>query len=56
LVIPMLIHASYNFLVGVSDSLWFFFLLAAIAYARSLHLQLSDLQKEKKFEAERKVV
>tara|TARA_B100000767_G_C19749943_1_gene530294 strand:+ start:40 stop:693 length:654 start_codon:yes stop_codon:yes gene_type:complete len=56
LAIPMLIHASYNFLVGVSDVLWFFALLGAISYARGLHQQLSALQKEKKFEAERKVV
>ena len=55
LVIPILIHATYNFLVGVSDVLWFFVLLAAIFYARSLHLKLSTLQNEKKFEAERKV-
>jgi RsiW-degrading membrane proteinase PrsW (M82 family) len=56
LVIPMLIHASYNFLVGVTDTLWFFVLLAAIFYARGLHQQISVLQKEKKFEAERKLV
>jgi len=56
LAIPILIHASYNFLVGVSDFFWFFFLLAAISYARGLHLQLSTLQQAKSFETEDKVV
>ena len=55
LVIPIIIHATYNFLVDVSDVLWFFVLLAAIFYARSLHLKLLTLQSKKKFEAERKV-
>ena len=56
IVIPVGIHASYNYLTGSQDLLWFYFLFAVMAYARHLHTKISDLQLEKNSEQERKTI
>ena len=56
LIMPIFIHASYNFLIGVSDFLWFFILLIAISYARGLHKELVRMQDKKEFESQQKLI
>ena len=49
LIIPISIHATYNYLTGFGF-LWFYFLFAVMFYAQSLHKQVSDLQLTKSME------
>ena len=51
LIIPISIHAIYNYLTGFGF-LWFYFLFAVMFYAQSLHKQVSDLQQTKLMERE----
>ncbi|MDO7709643.1 MAG: PrsW family glutamic-type intramembrane protease, partial [Gammaproteobacteria bacterium] len=51
LIIPISIHATYNYLTGFGF-LWFYFLFAVMFYAQSLHKQVSDLQQTKLMERE----
>ena len=53
LIIPISIHATYNYLTGFGF-LWFYFLFAVMFYAQSLHKQVSDLQLAKSMEQEDK--
>jgi hypothetical protein len=53
LIIPISIHATYNYLIGFGF-LWFYFLFAVMFYAQSLHKQVSDLQLAKSMEQENK--
>ena len=53
LIIPISIHATYNYLTGFGF-LWFYFLFAVMFYAQSLHKQVSDLQLAKSMEQENK--
>ena len=56
LLIPISTHAFYNYLVSVSSVLWFLFLWAAIFYTFQLHKKLSNLQRNKKIEHEKKLI
>ena len=56
LLIPMFTHAFYNYLTGSSSFLWLFLLLAAIFYASNLHKKLSNLQRNKTIEQEKKII
>jgi len=53
LIIPISIHATYNYLTGFGF-LWFYFLFAVMLYAQSLHKKVSDLQLTKSMEQENK--
>ncbi|MDA9876515.1 PrsW family glutamic-type intramembrane protease [Gammaproteobacteria bacterium] len=53
LIIPISIHATYNYLIGFGF-LWFYFLFAVMFYAQSLHKKVSDLQLAKSMEQENK--
>jgi len=55
LIIPISIHATYNYLIEFGF-LWFYFLFAAMLYARSLHKKVSDLQLTKSMEQETKAM
>jgi len=55
LIIPISIHATYNYLTGFGF-LWFYFLFAVMFYAQSLHKQVSDLQLTKSMEQENKAI
>jgi len=55
LIIPILIHATYNYLTGFGF-LWFYFLFAVMFYAQSLHKKVSDLQLTKSMEQENKAI
>ena len=49
LIIPISIHATYNYLTGFGF-LWFYFLFAVMFYAQSLHKRVADLQQTKSME------
>ena len=51
LIIPISIHATYNYLTGFGF-LWFYFLFAVMFYAQSLHKRVADLQQTKSMERE----
>ena len=51
LIIPISIHATYNYLTGFGF-LWFYFLFAVMFYAQSLHKRVADLQQTKSMEKE----
>jgi RsiW-degrading membrane proteinase PrsW (M82 family) len=55
LIIPICIHAFYNFLAGLGNLIFFPYLFLVIFFALRMHKELITLQKNKKFEAERKV-
>jgi len=55
LIIPISIHATYNYLTGFGF-LWFYFLFAVMLYAQSLHKKVSDLQLTKSMEQENKII
>ena len=51
LIIPISIHATYNYLTGFGF-LWFYFLFAVMFYAQSLHKRVADFQQTKSMERE----
>ena len=55
LIVPISIHATYNFLTGFGF-LWFYFLFAVMLYAQHLHSKVSDLQTIKLTERENKII
>jgi protease PrsW len=55
LIIPISIHATYNYLTGFGF-LWFYFLFAVMLYAQSLHKKVSDLQLTKSMEQENQII
>ena len=55
LIIPILIHATYNYLTDF-DGLFFYFLFAVMIYAKSLHRKVTDLQLLKPREQETKAI
>ena len=55
LIIPISIHATYNYLTGFGF-LWFYFLFAVMFYAQSLHKRVADLQQTKSMERENKSI
>ena len=55
LIIPISIHATYNYLTGFGF-MWFYFLFAVMLYAQSLHKKVSDLQLTKSMEQENKTI
>ena len=55
LIIPISIHATYNYLTGFGF-MWFYFLFAVMLYAQSLHKKVSDLQLIKSMERENKTI
>ena len=54
LVIPIGIHAFYNYLTDYSILIFFFYLAAVIYYARNLHQTVLNAQASKLFEPEEK--
>ena len=54
-LIPILIHALYNFLTGYAGIFFFLYLFAVIYYAKSLHSQFVTEQQFKRFEKETKL-
>ena len=55
LLIPILIHALYNFLTGYSGILFFGYLFLVIYFAKSLHNQFVIEQQFKSYERETKL-
>ena len=55
LIIPISIHATYNYLTGFGF-LWFYFLFAIMLYAQHLHKKVADLQITKSIEGENKTL
>ena len=55
LIIPISIHATYNYLTGFGF-LWFYFLFAVMFYAQSLHKRVADLQQTKLMERENQII
>ena len=55
LIIPISIHATYNYLTGFGF-LWFYFLFAVMFYAQSLHKRVADLQQTKSMERENQII
>ena len=55
LLIPILIHALYNFLTGYSGILFFGYLFLVIYFAKSLHNQFVIEQQFKRYERETKL-
>ena len=55
LIIPISIHATYNYLIGFGF-LWFYFLFAVMFYAQSLHKRVADLQQTKSMERENQII
>ena len=55
LIIPISIHATYNYLTGFGF-LWFYFLFAIMLYAQHLHKKVADLQTTKSIEGENKTL
>ena len=55
LIIPISIHATYNYLTGFGF-LWFYFLFAVMFYAQSLHKRVADLQQTKSMETENQII
>ena len=55
LIIPISIHATYNYLTGFGF-MWFYFLFVVMLYAHHLHAKLSELQRTKSIERENKVI
>ena len=55
LIIPISIHAIYNYLTGFGF-LWFYFLFAIMLYAQHLHKKVADLQATKSIEGENKTL
>ena len=55
LLIPILIHALYNFLTGYSGILFFGYLFLVIYFAKSLHNQFLIEQQFKSYERETKL-
>jgi len=55
LIIPISIHATYNYLTGFGF-LWFYFLFAVMLYAQSLHKRVADLQQTKLMERENQII
>ena len=55
LLIPILIHALYNFLTGYSGILFFGYLFIVIYFAKSLHNQFVIEQQFKSYERETKL-
>ena len=54
-LIPILIHALYNFLTGYAGIFFFLYLFAVIYFAKSLHSQFVTEQQYKRFERETKI-
>ena len=55
LIIPISIHATYNYLTGFGF-LWFYFLFAVMFYAQSLHKRVADLQQTKSMDRENQII
>ena len=55
LIIPISIHATYNYLIGFGF-LWFYFLFAVMFYAQSLHKRVADLQQTKSMERQNQII
>jgi RsiW-degrading membrane proteinase PrsW (M82 family) len=55
LIIPISIHATYNYLTGFGF-LWFYFLFAVMFYAQSLHKRVADLQQTKSMERQNQII
>ena len=55
LIIPISIHATYNYLTGFGF-LWFYFLFAVMFYAQSLHKRVADFQQTKLMERENQII
>jgi len=55
LLIPIFVHALYNFLTGFSNIIFFGYLIAVIYFANNLHKKFVAEQKQKTFESEQKI-
>ena len=56
LVIPMTIHAIYNYLALISGLLWVIFLITTLFYTFRLHKDFLNIQKSKINEHEKKLI
>ena len=55
LLIPIFVHALYNFLTGFPNIIFFGYLIVVIYFANNLHKKFVDEQKQKTFESEQRI-
>ena len=55
LLIPIFVHALYNFLTGFPNIIFFGYLIVVIYFANNLHKKFVAEQKQKTFESEQKI-